>query len=240
MGIETELKDAAGNPDFGSMLSIKKNVFIPSDHRAHAWALRVIGQDVGSLRPEYLQIHFTGALYVVRMRVRADATTAKKRRAGKLLRAFRRRSRAAAGQHRESPWHHRTYTLSQIARLDDQALVQRKEPQISPDIYALGERLRTVGEMIEAKGGQLAHLTLDNTRVAFSYREATGQTQSEEHSMSGLYRSQQDSHSSRGSGRTRDRWLKHQARSKSSSAGKLRLAADRASGQKNRPSEKGK
>jgi len=188
------------------MLSINRNAGPYSDHREHAWALRTIGQDLADLRPEYLEVVYTGQIYIVRGRTWTDQSPAKKSRARRIFSAFRKVSKRSAGQARESQWFQRRYTIYEINRLDEQGLIQRKDRPVSPDIYVLGERLRTIGKMIEAKHGQLLRLTLDNKSVAFVYRDLKGMVYNEEHSTPALYRSQQDGNRSRGTGRTRDPW----------------------------------
>lgn len=188
------------------MLSINNFVVLLSDHREHAWALRTIGQDLADLRPEYLEIEFTGRAYVARGRARRKQAVLNKRSAGRMLGTFKRPRHGSKGQRRENGWFERRYTLYDISRLDDQGLIGRKNRPTAPDIYVLGERLRTVGKMIEAKDGQLRKLTLDNHRVAFTYCDATATLYHEEHSVPALYRTQQDGRRSRGTGRTRDPW----------------------------------
>lgn len=173
------------------MLSIKNtNVGSHTDHQEHAWALRTIGQDLVDLRPEYLEIEFTGQVYIARGRTQTKQMPPPPRIAAQ----------------RESPWFERSYPLYEIHRLDDQGLIQRNNHPNAPDIYVLGERLRTVGKMIETKNGQLLKLSLDNYRVSFTFRNSNGEIFTEEHSTPTLYRSQQDGNLLRGTGRTRDPW----------------------------------
>jgi hypothetical protein len=82
--------------------------------------------------------------------------------------------------------------------------------------------------MIEARNGQLVKLTLDNSRVTFSYRDSKSAVHQEEHSTPSLYRHQQDGHQARGTGETRDPWLTHQARHGSRPSEKFRLRSDNA------------
>jgi hypothetical protein len=218
------------------MLSINDNVVPQSDHREHAWALRTIGQDLAELRLDYLEVEFNGEFYIARGRVRTDPSAAKSR-AGKILGRLRRAGKSSQGERRESPWFERRYTLYEINQLDDQRLIQRKNRPTAPDIYVLGERLRTVGKMIEAKDGQLLRLTLNNNGVEFTFRDSGGTIYREEHSTPTLYRSQQDGNLSRGTGRTRDPWNVHQARAARgavSSGAKFRLMSDRTSKRRTR------
>ena len=168
--------------------------------------MRTIGQDLADLRPEYLEIEFNGQIYIARGRARRNQSAAKQSRAGKILAVFRRSSKGSDGQRRESPWFERTYPLSEIHRLDESGQIQRKNYPETPDIYVLGERLRTLGKMIEAKNGQLLKLTMNSYHAALTFRNSTGEICDEEHSTPALYRSQQDENSRRGTRRTRDPW----------------------------------
>jgi hypothetical protein len=212
------------------MLSINNHVVARSDHREHAWALRTIGQNLADLKPDYVEIEFNGHVYIARGHTRTSQRAEKKSRAGKILGVFRRRGKRSTAQRRESPWFERRYSVYEINHLDERRLTQRKGGAATPDIYVLGERLRTIGKMIEVKGGQLLKLTLDNTRVEFSYRDGQGAIHHEEHSTPALYQSQQDGHRSRGSGRNRDPWVTHQARGavfgSGATKGKFRLRPD--------------
>jgi hypothetical protein len=90
--------------------------------------------------------------------------------------------------------------------LGERGKSRRKNSPLAPDINVLGERLRAVGKMIEAKGGQLIRLAMDNYRVAFTYRDSHGEIYNEEHSTPALYRSQKGSHPRRLAGKERDPW----------------------------------
>ena len=215
------------------MLSINTNLHSHSDHKEHAWALRTIGQDLADLWPEYLEIEFTGQLYIARGRAQTIEADSNKRVGGKVLGKLSRPGKRRNGQRRESSWFERSYPLHEIHRLDNHGSIQRKNYPNGPDIYILGERLRTAGKMIEAKDGQLVKLTLDNYRVTFTFRDSTGAIHNEEHSTPALYRSQQDNNLLRGSGTTRDPWRFAAPRDATRGAallkGQFKLMSDRAS-----------
>jgi hypothetical protein len=202
--MRNQLKSPAPAPDFEFMLAINARVSLHIDHREHAWALRTIGQDLASLRPQYLEIEYTGRLYVARGRMQPSPTP--RSPVAKLPAEFRAAVKAPPRSLNDIDRFERRYPLSEIHRLDEAGLVRRKNYPESPDIYVLGERLRTVGKMIEAKGGQLLKLTTDSHRVTFIFRDRSGALCSEEHSNSALYKTQQDGNANRGSGRPRDPW----------------------------------
>ena len=60
-----------------------------------------------------------------------------------------------------------------------------------------GERLRIVGRLVNAKGGELVHLTKTLNSVSFQYRDKDGVLQSEEYSADDLFRIQQQYSSER-------------------------------------------
>ena len=72
------------------MLSIKStrsDTKLHSEHKEHGWALRAIGQDLADILPKYLEIEFTGQLYVVRGQGKTGGSQAVKKKGpvGKLL-----------------------------------------------------------------------------------------------------------------------------------------------------------
>jgi hypothetical protein len=210
------------------MLSINNNVPLHNDHREHAWALRTIGQNLSDLLLEYLEIEFTGQLYIARGRAQSKPQPSNGRKLrSELDQPFRHKIRslnASRGygnishkstgsdvgniQSRSFSPFERSYPLYEIHRLDEQGMVQRKSDAQPPDIYLLSERLRTIGRMIEAQGGQLVRLTVENYRVTFTFRNSAGEFHHEDHSTPALYRSQRDDTARRGTGRPRDPWEK--------------------------------
>jgi len=189
------------------MLSINSELKpLHSEHKEHGWALRVIGQDLANLLPNHLEIDFTGRVYVVRGQGKAQGTSERKSSVGKLLSKLKSRSHTSIEQP-PVPFE-RTYTLQQIQRLGEGGKSRRKNSAQSPDINYLGERLRAVGKIIEAKGGQLIKLTMDEFRVVFTYRESKGETIEEERTTPDLYRSRRGGQLRRFAGKERDIWDK--------------------------------
>jgi hypothetical protein len=198
------------------MLSIKSNrsgksdVKLHSEHKEHGWALRAIGQDLADILPNYLEIEFTGQLYVARGQGKTggSSTVKKKGSVGRLLSKLRRDERKGNRQEQKDAPFERTYPLAKIHRLGEHGKSRRTNSSLPPDIYILGERLRAVGKMIEIKGGQLIRLTLDDYRVAFKYRDSKGEVHEEEHTTPALYRSQKIGQPRRFAGKERDTWDK--------------------------------
>jgi len=198
------------------MLSIKSgrsdrsDTNLHSEHKEHGWALRAIGQDLADILPKSLEIQFTGQFYVVRGQGKTGGSPAVKKTGavGKLLGKLKSDEQEGNPKEQQAVPFERTYPLAKIHLLGEQGKSQRRDSPLSPDIYVLGERLRAVGKMIEAEGGQLIRLTMDEYRVAFKYRDSKGEIREEEHTTPELYRSQRKSHPRRFAGKERDTWEK--------------------------------
>ena len=197
------------------MLSIKSGTSnrsdtkLHSEHKEHGWALRAIGQDLADILPKYLEIEFTGQLYVVRGQGKTGSSQAVKKKGpvGKLLGKLKSDRKEGNPQEQRAVPFERTYPLAKIHLLGEHGKSRRRNSPLSPDIHVLGERLRAVGKMIEAKDGQLIRLTMDDYRVAFKYRDSKGEIHEEEHTTPELYRSQKG-HPQRFPGKERDAWEK--------------------------------
>jgi len=198
------------------MLSIKSgrsdrsDTNLHSEHKEHGWALRAIGQDLADILPKSLEIEFTGQFYVVRGQGKTGRSPAVKKTGtvGKLLGKLKSDEQEGNPKEQQAVPFERTYPLAKIHLLGEQGKSQRRDSPLSPDIYVLGERLRAVGKMIEAEGGQLIRLTMDEYRVAFKYRDSKGEIHEEERTTPELYRSQKKSHPRRLAGKERDTWEK--------------------------------
>ncbi len=189
------------------MLSINSELKpLHSEHKEHGWALRAIGQDLANLLPNYLEIHFTGRVYIVRGQGKTDVSSGSKGSVGKLLGKLR-ASGKARGETQTMPFE-RSYTLQQIHRLAEGGKTRRRSNAQSPDINFLGERLRAVGKVVENKGGQLIKLTMDEYRVVFKFRDPKGEILEEERTTPELYRSRKGGHLRRLAGKERDTWDK--------------------------------
>jgi hypothetical protein len=195
------------------MLSIKSkrtDIKLHSEHKEHGWALRAIGQDLADVLPNYLEIEFTGQLYVARGQGKTGGSSPVKKKGymGKLLSKLRRDERKGNRQEQKDMPFERTYPLAKIQRLGEHGKSRRRNSSLPPDIYILGERLRAIGSMIETKGGQLIKLTMDDYRVAFKYRDSKGDVHEEEHTTPALYRSQKIGQPRRFASKERDTWDK--------------------------------
>ena len=195
------------------MLSIKSNrsdTKLHSEHKEHGWALRAIGQDLADILPKYLEIEFTGQLYVVRGQGKTGGSQAVKKKGpvGKLLGKLKSDRQEGNPKEQRAVPLERTYPLAKIHLLGEHGKSRRRNSPLSPDIHVLGERLRAVGKMIEAEDGQLIRLTMDDYRVAFKYRDSKGEIHEEEHSTPELYRSQKKGHPQRFASKERDAWEK--------------------------------
>jgi hypothetical protein len=92
----------------------------------------------------------------------------------------------------------RKYTLDDINRLDETGLPRRANKDGKPDIYSLGERLRTVGRIVDACKGTLIRVVKDHNSMKFEYRDQNGHDHREEYTNLALYKYQQRYYAERG------------------------------------------
>ena len=167
-----------------------------------AAALRVIGQELADLLPLILEIEVKEDLFVVTGRglpEPAQAEGAGEKILSKIWRALIRHDPATDlvdWQLKSVPFT-RTYSQAEISSWDHNRFENRKRASDLPDIYSLGERLRIIGRMVHAKGGNLVHLTKTLHSVAFEYRDRDGVIRSEEYSADDLFRIQRKYYSQR-------------------------------------------
>lgn len=164
----------------------------------HARALRVIGQDLAHLVPENVAIEFHGEDFVAHglcTKRRIEDTNA----AAPLATLKRTLSKIAAALVKPStrepdlefvPFS-RTYNISDIDRLDEHGTKFRGDAGGMPDIYTLGERLRTIGKVIDAQNGRIVRIFKDLHQIAFEYLDGNGQSRKEELNNTELYQLQQ-------------------------------------------------
>ena len=193
----------ASGAEFIDMLSLKADVALEPDYRQYALALRAIGQDLAPLAVEDLKIEITSAGFTVWGTGKKTSSPAKPATQKAWLKLVRRQEETAA----TDPFtFRRTYSHQEIRRLDELGRSTRAGRKANPDIYFLSERLRTVGEIVEARSGQLLSVVKDLNTVTIQYRDPHGEVQTEEHSTGALFRNQQAGHAKRGTGKPRDSW----------------------------------
>jgi hypothetical protein len=163
----------------------------------HARALRVIGQDLAVLVPESVTIELQDQAFVAqglctksRMQESgASSLTTLKKALGKMASAIVRPPMREPEL--EFVSFSRTYRSDDIDRLDTQATQQRGRADAMPDIYTLGERLRTIGKVIDARNGRIVKIFKDLHQVVFEYLDAEGRSCKEEMNNTELYQLQQ-------------------------------------------------
>jgi hypothetical protein len=100
----------------------------------------------------------------------------------------------------------RKYSLDDINRLDEIGLPGRTNNEGKPDIYSLGERLRTVGRIVDACKGTLVRVAKDRNSMKFEYRDQNGHDHREEYTNLALYKYQQRYYAERGTYTFIDPW----------------------------------
>ena len=176
----------------------------------YARTLRVIGQDLADLFPENLAIEAQGDGFVVqglcakgRIGNGASTTTlaSVSRLFGRVLAAL---ARGPGGEpDLEFVPFSRTYSAGDIERLERKQTAQRTGGGM-PDIYTLGERLRTIGKVVDSHNGRLVRIFKDLHRIAFEYQDTGGGSRAEELSNTELYQLQQRYAAERGASGVHD------------------------------------
>lgn len=171
----------------------------------HARALRVIGQDLAALMPENVAIELDGNRFVAhglcaKTRIEDQTQTAPLK---KLKKLFGKMAAAIMGPPTRGPDLEfvpftRTYNVDDIDHLDGEGTNRRGNVSDLPDIYTLGERLRTIGKVIDAHNGRIIRIFKDLHQIVFEYQDADGQTRKEELNNTELYQLQQRYASERG------------------------------------------
>jgi len=174
----------------------------------YARALRVIGQDLAALVPENLAIEVQGNDFIANglcSKTRMEqlnstsAWTGVKKFVDKVTGIIR------VSNHEPTlefvPFN-RTYNRSDIDRLDSQETNRRGGDGGMPDIYTLGERLRTIGKVIDAQNGRVVKVFKDLHQVMFEYQDSDGKSRKEELSNTELYQLQQRYAAGRGESST--------------------------------------
>jgi hypothetical protein len=162
----------------------------------YARALRVIGQDLAALIPENLAIEINGNDFVAnglcaKSRMEEQnwtSWTGVKKFVGRVSDIIR------VPNHEpdlEFVPFSRTYNINDIERLDTQKSNNRAVDSGIPDIYSLGERLRTIGKVIDAQNGRVVKIFKDLHQIIFEYQDAEGRSRKEELSNTELYQLQQ-------------------------------------------------
>ncbi|HEY6996768.1 MAG TPA: hypothetical protein VH851_02505 [Candidatus Binatia bacterium] len=171
----------------------------------HARALRVIGQDLAAFVPENIAIELQGDSFV------AHGLCAKTRMEDRessyslcaVKKFFKRMATMLQPPLREPDLEFvpftRTYKISDLEHLDDHAIARRGNPEGMPDIYTLGERLRTIGKVIDGHDGRVIRIFKDLHQIVFEYRDGNGQVRKEELTNTELYQLQQSYAARRGS-----------------------------------------
>ena len=162
----------------------------------HARALRAIGQDIADLLPDSLAIEPSGEDFIAhgmcnRTRLEgwdADQTISGLRKLGAKLRAGMLKPSAREPDLDLAPFN-RTYHPVDIDRLDQRGNQQRAGTGI-PEIYSLGERLRTIGKLVDSQNGSIIRIFKDLHHIIFEYRDGDGNPRKVDLDNTEIYRLQ--------------------------------------------------
>jgi len=174
--------------------------------------LRAIGQGLAAVFPEYLEIELNGDNYIAcgkgRAQVTQAATTGQTGVLGTMWnKLVRHNSKSDAVQPPSSSvaFEH-TYTVADIDQLDQTGAAHRYSVSRIPDIYSLAERLRTIGRIVDSRGGQLIKVIMDMDAIKFEYRDREDKVCLAEYSNFALYKLQQEYYSGRSDPESSDPW----------------------------------
>jgi hypothetical protein len=184
-------------------LKFKKQTETQKEFNSYARSLRAIGQDLTELYPEELEIRFVDSeilatgLGVTQSSYRQIIQGSVLQKAWDRLRGQVITSRAAAAPLRREHFT-RKYTRDDINRLEQIGSAMRTDRGGKPDIYSLGERLRTVGRIVDGCEGTLLQVEKDRNSMKFEYRDRNGKIQRQEYTNLALYKYQQPYYAERG------------------------------------------
>jgi len=176
---------------------------IQSEFNNYARLLRAIGQDLTKLYPEDLKIQVNATEFLV-SGVGLTQPPQERVEHGNFIKTGWNRLRGKESQSslpgvpRGRECFTRKYTLDDINRLDEIGLPARANKERTPDIYSLGERLRTVGRIVDGCKGTLVRIVKDRNTMKFEYRDRNGLDHREEYTNLALYKYQQRFYAERG------------------------------------------
>ena len=182
-----------------------------SESNNYARTLRAIGQDLTELNPEELEIQVTGVEFMA-TGVGVTQPPQEQVEVGHGIgRAWHRLTSRESnpGSPPASQQRHRftrKYTADAINRIDELRRPSRANKEGKPDIYSMGERLRTVGRIVDSCHGTLLRVVKDNNSMKFEYRDKDGIDHKEEFTNLALYKYQQRYYAERGTYTFVDPW----------------------------------
>jgi len=184
---------------------------ILSESHNYARSLRAIGQDLTECNPEELEIRVSGAEFSATGVGLLQSAPEEKEGGNAIGRAWNRLTSkepkpGGCADSRQPQRFTREYTPDVINRLDELGRPKRANREGKPDIYSLGERLRTVGRIVDSCHGTLIRIVKDNNSMKFEYRDKDGIDHKEEFTNLALYKYQQRYYAERGTHTFVDPW----------------------------------
>jgi hypothetical protein len=182
-----------------------------SESNNYARTLRAIGQDLTELNPEELEIQVTGVEFMATGVGMTQPPQERVEEGHGIGRAWHRLTSKESkpslpAVSRQRQRFTRKYTPDAINRLDELRRPRRANKEGKPDIYSLGERLRTVGRIVDSCHGTLLRVVKDNNSMKFEYRDKDGIDHKEEFTNLALYKYQQRFYAERGTHTFVDPW----------------------------------
>ena len=189
---------------------------IKGDHPSeyYARALRAIGQDLANLFPQQLEIECRGESFEVRARcdrkrLESKNPQARKKGLGAFIGRVANYRLDKRAEVSDVVTYARTYNPDDINRLDQSGVDRRTQTGKTPDIYNLGETLRTIGRIVDTNGSRLVSIFKDRRRVAVEYTDRKGAKCRAEMTSSELYKLQQRYYQERSGNTNPDFFTRH-------------------------------
>lgn len=163
----------------------------------YARALRAIGQDLADLLPDSMTIEPDGDDFIVHGMCNRSRLESREmeggwsglRKMGAKLRAGIFKPPRGEPDLDLAPFT-RSYNAADVDRLDHEGNRRRFDIGGLPEIYSLGERLRTIGKVIDGHDGRLGRIYKDLHHIVFEYRDRDAQLRKIELDNTQLYRMQ--------------------------------------------------
>ena len=184
-----------------------------SEFNNYARSLRAIGYDLTKFYPEDLEIQVLAAGFLASGVGLTQSSQESVKHGSFIIKGWNRLTGKEAKSSltvvsRSGERFTRKYTLDDINRLDEIGLPARTNNEGKPDIYSLGERLRTVGRIVDDCNGTLVRVVKDRNSIKFEYRDQDGHDHREEFTNLALYKFQQRFYAERGTYTFIDPWDK--------------------------------
>lgn len=158
--------------------------------------LRVLGQELSLLNLVCFEVECDEGVFMVRA-IRADEDGASSK--GQLGESVRKAWHSLSGKNPQEADDDPvlSYSVDDLKEFEKHWIAKRTNVPGTPDIYSLGEMLRTVGRFVDARGARLLKICKEPRKILVHFQEKNGSDQQEEFLGLSLYKQQKDLNSAR-------------------------------------------